>query len=281
MIKYPTLFLLLCCLTTYSQTNVKTPKKNTLYTLNLTLTPQLYLNGINVENDGIAPEAISTKNTGGYTIGAEIERKSRTGFLLNIGLLYGVRWHNITMGYEDLSFFDKGVAEELKKLETQKTYRGTSSYVKIRLMAGYIIPLKIAHGCNLEVKAGVSIRTYMTDLTADYYRGIQFERNDTIYISSIGSGYAHFGSRDRFQSWWKTAEGYIGFRKELDTKYLKHISVGLEFTKAIFFNGPSNNFDAYMDSYSLNTGASPISTDEYISRDFSIGLRLSVGLWHK
>jgi hypothetical protein len=278
---YTTTLLLLCCLVAYSQPKIAIPKKSQ-YSVSLTLTPQLFLTGMDVENDGIIPETISTKNTCGYTVGAEIERKSKTGFLLNLGMQYGVKWHSITMGYQSLSFFDPSIADALDKLGPQiEYYSGTSSYLKLRLMAGYVIPSKILNGCNIEVKAGISIRTYLTEYTGEYYRGLQFIKNDTIFISEVGNGYAHFGDNNLFQSWGKTAEGYIGLRKELNTQYLKNISIGLEFTRNIFFKGQSDARDVYVNSYYIYGGSRPISSDRYSAKDFSIGLRLSAGLWHK
>jgi hypothetical protein len=265
---YITALLLLHCLMVFCQPIIKTSKKSQ-YSVNLTCTPQLLLNHANVENDGIIPETISTKNTGGYTVGAEIERKSKTGFLLNIGLQYGMRHHSITMGYQSLSFFEPSIADELDKLGPQiEQYSGNSYYWKLRLMAGYVIPRKILHGCNIEIKAGFSVRTYENNVTGEYYRGIQLQRNDTIFLSEIGNGYASFGGSDPFQSWWKTAEGYIGIRKELNTKYLKNVSIGLEFTRAIFFNNQSDQYDVYVTSYTLYGGSYPVSNDKYIQRIF-------------
>jgi hypothetical protein len=276
------LLLVLSVLTVHSQIHITAPLKLSQCRLNFTFTPQLYLNGINVESDGIKPEGITTRNTGGYTAGVEFERKSKTGFLLNFGMQYAIKHHSLSMGYDSLGFFDRGVAQILDKLGPQiEHYSVNSSYLKFRFMVGYAIPYKVLRGCHLEVKAGFSIGRSLTGFYGEYYRGVQFERNDTIYKAEIAYGNFGFGGSGKSMSWSKTAECSIALKKELNTKYLKDISIGLEFTRAIFFAKQSTQDDGYFDARTLYVGNPIISTDKYISKDFSIGLRLCAGLWCK
>jgi hypothetical protein len=275
----PYLILLLSFyhLTTNAQTR---DIKKSHYTLNVTCTPQLFLNSCNVENDGKIPEAISTINTGGYTLGAEIERKNMHGLLLSFGLQYGRQHHNITMGYENLSFFDPSIATKLNTLGSFiEVHSATTSYINMSIVAGYVIPYKVLNGCNIEFKAGLSARFYLRGYNKPSYIGIQVLKNDTIFLSDVSNQNINLG--DNFNgepSWQKGMEFYLGLCKNMHYRFLKNISIGFELTRAIS-SGASGW--AEVQSYSLYSGSKPISTDYYQSKDFSIGLKFSAGLWCK
>lgn len=274
-----------CCFATYGQNGKNLKRKKSQYSVNLTFTPQLFLNSADIESDDIAPEAISTQNTGGYTIGTEIERRGKNGFILNAGFQYGVRHYSLDMGYENISFFLPEAAEQLNTLGPQiEHYSGSASYFKFRLMAGYVIPFKVMHNCHIEVKAGLSVRLWQTIFEGSYYRGITLVKNDSIFQSVIGDGSFRFGSTPSAQSFTYSAEWYIGLCKSVNTRFCKNINVGIEMTRAINFDKTYGNTGyANMDTYRLydKYPTNPYSQDRLIAKDFSIGLKLSVGLWHK
>jgi len=276
------LLLSFCWIDGYGQVEAITNS----YSFNLTFTPQLYLNGVDIENDKVTPDGFSAKNTGGFTAGFEIERKSKKGFVLNLGLLYSMRHYSLAMGYKNLDFFLPGAAEQLNTLGPQiEYYRGSIPYFKVRFMAGHVLPFRVLNGCNIEIKGGISSRIYIKRKAAkaEYYRGIVLIKNDTTYDSVIGEGNFNFGATTSSQSYAIAFEWYIGLCRNLNTQFLKNINIGIEMTRALTINGRSTIGEGELRSYTLydQDYSKPYSYDRYRAKDFSIGLRLSAGLWHK
>lgn len=275
------LFGLLLFFSFAANAQVESPiKKKASYTVNITATPQLFLNACNVKNDGIYPETISARNTGGYTLGLEIERKSRHGLILNAALQYGKQYHNVTMGYQDISFFDPSNADELKGLGPIITnFKASTAYVNFRMMIGYVLPFEILNGCKLETKVGGSSRIYIRGFQGGDDIIMNFVKNDTLFLGAwVSRQSIRLGNDYPPYSYSQTFEGYIGLCKNLNHKWLKNVSFGLEFTRSITAGQQSGNASAYVFSYTMYK-KEPISSDRYDGKDLSI--RMAVGLWHK
>jgi hypothetical protein len=269
---------------TVVKAQVNIDKKVSPYTFNLTFTPQLFFNGGNVENDGKLPETISTRNTGGYTLGAELERKGKHGLILNAAIQYGKQSHDITMGYQSLSFFDPSVADQLTALgPVIKDYKASSAYINFRFMVGYEAPFTILNGCKIDIKAGVSTRFYVKGYSISPTLQIQLLKNDTLFVSDASEQNIRLGSTSTSPlSWNQDAEFYIGLCKNINGKFIKNFNVGIEVTRGLMINGESGSGSAYVESINLYKQTTDfVSVDKYEAKDFSIGLRLAIGLWHK
>jgi hypothetical protein len=189
------------------------------------------------------------------------------------------------MGYENLGFFLPEAAGQLNALGSQiEHHSGNTPYFKFRLMAGYVLPFEVLHNCHIEVKAGLSVKHCRKRLQGEYFRGIALLKNDTVYQAVVGEGSFWFGSKSSEEVRTFSAEWYIGLSKSLNTRFIKNINVGIEMTRALNFDKTYGNAGyANMDTYRLydKYPSQPYSQDRYIAKDFSIGLKLSVGLWHK
>lgn len=279
MKRYLTLLLMLSCTTAYCQPKTATTKQSQ-YSVNLTFTPQLFINGPNVANDGVGSETIYTKNTGGYRVGLELERKSRrNGFVMDIGLTYSRQHQYIKVYFDDP---DSRIANALKfKGLNTLDFSTTSSYSDFHFTAGYVFPIKKTKGWNAVVKAGVSVRVYWNNKATNPYIDIGIQKNDTQVLGIRGINVSLGGG-----SWTSVPEMEcnIGLMKNTTYKYLKNISFGIEVGRAIAFaDDRSPTARAEIQSYySYNNGnKSTFSVDNYFAKDLAIGLKLSAGLWHK
>lgn len=266
-----------------AQVDVRPEKKANPYTLNITFTPQLFLNQPNIKNDGVTPEAINTKNTGGIRMGFEIERKSRrNGFVMNLGLTYSIQHQYIGVYFDDP---EGRVANALKKywLDNPIDFSSTSSYMDLHFTAGYIFPIRKLGGWNAVTKAGISMRKYLGVYYIIPYADIDIyvPTSQDVNLGIKGIDMNMGGGGGSYQ--WEM-ECYAGLRKEMNYKFLKNISFGIEAGRAVFIaNGGSPTARATVKSYySYNNGEKPIlSVDRYLSKDIAIGLKLSAGFWYK
>lgn len=249
--------------------------------INISYTPQRYFNKSGVFNDGNYPDVISARNTVGYIAGLEYERITKGGIIMNVGLVYGRQSHDVDVTYKSLDFFDDMNQEQLRQIHDEKNYSGNVGYVGMKFMAGYrwIIPGSFLKGWALEGKAGFSFHISTTQSNGNILWRIYYERNDTLYITQFGSDAASFGKKSTFfgdMAWSHNADLYLGLNKPVHWGFVKNISFGISATYGI---GGKYKGIGYVGSVTYNLRQKAISEDEYRSQDFSIGLRLAVGLW--
>jgi hypothetical protein len=273
------LFISFCFILSTSLCAAQTREHKAENRINLTYTPQWYLNQSGVHNDGNYPDIISARNTTGYVAGLEYERVTKGGIIMNIGVLYGRQSHDVDVTYKSLEFFDDMNQEQLKQIHNEKNYSANVGYVGMKFMAGYrwTIPNTFLKGWALEGKAGFSFRISTTESYENILWRIYYKRNDTLYITQFGQDDASFGKKSTLGSmaWSHNADLYLGLNKPVHWGFVKNISAGIAITHAV---GKYKGIGS-VQSLTYNLRQKVISEDEYRSQDFSIGLRVVVGLW--
>jgi hypothetical protein len=274
------LFILFCLSLSASLCTAQTHKHKAENRINLTYTPQWYLNQGGVFNDGNYPDIISAKNTMGYVAGLEYERVTKGGIIMNVGFLYGRQSHDVEVMYKSLEFFDDMNQEQLKQTHNEMNYSANVGYIGMKFMAGYrwIIPATFLKGWALEGKAGFSFRISTTQSNDNILWRINYQRNDTLYLTQFGQDVVSFGKKSRLGSmaWSHNADLYLGLNKSIHWGFVKNISFGITATYGIGgkYKGIGN-----VESLTYNLRQKVISRDEYRNQNFSLGLRFAVGLW--
>jgi|GEM_PF-1361073 len=261
---------------TFSQSTHITIEPTALNKINIFFSPQLYFNTSNVINDGSSPDVISAKNTLGMQLGAEYERLGRNNILWSAGLLFGTHTHQVDIRYRDLLFLDPNTPS-LGDSHSWN-YTTTLNYFAPRIMVGYRVELNPKNASALDVKLGLSSRLYLSGLYK--FEGItaSYISNDTLYsnvsvvdnVVSLGNTKGQ-GTGTLIGA--PNIDAYVGIAKSRKTWFLKDLSIGLHITHALIKKSPSDEIL----NRTWNRGK-VISVDRYISRDFSIGIKLAVGI---
>jgi hypothetical protein len=243
-------------------------------------TPQWYFNQGGVYNDGRYPDVISARNTGGYVAGLEYERVTKGGIMMNIGLQYGRQRHDVDVTYKSLDFFDILNQEQLSQMRNGNNYSANVGYVGMKFMLGYrwVLPSTFLKNWGLEAKAGFSFRVSTTQSGETIVWRIGYESNDTLYLTDFGDDVMSFGKKSTLGSmaWSHNADLYLGLNKPVHWGFIKNISLGVFATYGI---GGKYKGIGSVKSSTFTLRRELISQDEYRSQDFSIGLRLAMGLW--
>lgn len=247
-------------------------------------TPQWYLNKGGVHNDGIEPDVISSKNTAGYLVSIGYERVTRYGLIINAGLHYGRQSHDVDVSYQSFSFFDSINHEYLDTLRYKSNYSGNVGYLGFNFMLGYQWQMLgiMDKRWKMEAKLGFSSRILITDSYTDKATALVYPRSDTMtYILPFTDATALFGNTPTSDSrtYYFNADLYLGLKKEFEKGILKNISLGIWATHSGWYG--RRGATGFVSVRTQNFARQYISFDEYRSQDFSLGLRMAVGLWYK
>jgi hypothetical protein len=215
-----------------------------------------------------------------YAVGIEYERVTRHHFIFDIGLEYGITRHKVNV-VQDFSDFDTA-ASNLSDYSFDRKLDLKFHYLSPRLLIGYQYP--ITHDWSLVGKVGLSVSLFLDGYNGpsqpyviDYTRDNGTAVNATFMSEtiSIGDSKNHGGSRF-FSFPLHTYECYIGVEHSVKRRWIKKLAIGLEGTRAIRWNDPPGIIQI---SSLGNVYNSQDNIDSYRDRNFSLGLRLSLGLW--
>lgn len=260
--------------------DIKKAKTLPINRVHISYTPQLYLNQSGLENDGIDPDIISTRNTFGDVYSLEYERITAKNIIMNVGLMFGRQKHDVTVKYNDgIAFYNDIDKDALSQITDPANYGATTSYVGIKLMGGYQFknPISRLKGWDVESKVGLSLRIATSSKFTNITRRIIYERNDTLYIGYYGEDDAFFGGKSRLGNLIKsyTADLYLGVSKNINWSFVKNVSFGISASHGLGRHGGVS----FVNASSYNSNQALVSNDHYYAKDFSIGARLAVGLW--
>lgn len=279
------ILLFLLCQQTFAQENSTKKTATGTNRVNLSITPQLYLNRAGLNNDGNAPEVLSTKNTWGHNFGIDYQRTTRYGLILNAGLYYGYQQYNVNIKYNGFGFFDPRATEQLESLRVDTTFTSDFTYGSLKLMIGYKWQLPLSKTTKkwfLELKAGLSVRLNSGKyMKKSGYWSLIYDLNDSLAVFALNvANYSVSSEVGRGPVWgpnWsQTLNFHLGLCKEVDLAFIKDCSVAIEATYRLLGGSIGE-----AQSRTWNINRKLISQDSYESKDFSIGLRLAFGLWYR
>lgn len=268
--------------------------------IEFSFTPQYYFNKLNVHNDGVLPGLISAKNTAGFNLSIDYHRITPYGLVYGAGASFGQIGHDVTVNYKDFSFFypkkdNPVVTDSLKSWHADEHVVERLNYLSLHPSVGYRfkLPGSFMNGWDVQADLSCDFVFYLNGLHGGDDIDAVYTRNGTTIITPLmGYGY-EFGTPhntifNHFYSQYFIAYGLnLSLHKEINRGILSDISAGIKVT----YSGNGNfhdktrgagfvGADAYdINSFSPNISHGSISHNEYRARDFSVGLKLGVGLW--
>lgn len=288
-----------------SNSEIKSRKgKNEIH---LSFTPQYYLNKLSVHNDGVIPNPISTKNMPGFNLSMDYNRVTRYGLVYGAGISFGQIGHDVTIHFKDLSFFYPDddhpyLKEELAKESTYYHHRENLNFLSIHPTIGYRfkMPERFMKGWNLQINLTYVFLRYLNGSNHLLSLKMDFpnKAGDTMFVGApFLSYYTQFGKTPWMSFWGEEFHGMyeadITFSKEMNCHWISNINIGFKVTYAgegrnspdgsYYHSQTSGSGFAYAKSYTdksvYEINPQPASNNEYRARDFSIGIKLGVGLW--
>jgi hypothetical protein len=252
--------------------------------------PQYFFNTLNLKHDYHPANVIQPINTVGYSAGLDFERVTRHGLVFNAGVRYGIHKHNFNV-IRDYSNFDPEATIALKGRVSTGNVAFTLPFVSPHIMTGYRRALN--SDWAITVKGGFSLQYYFGEYQGDpNIYDLRYTTDDqTQERNTTGTKYLfHFSQKTPtlykstqiegtfFNRYLFSYQVYLGTEKQLNKKWIKNVSAGLEFSRLVFGVFPADYTNGwYVTSYTTYMGRP--GTDWYIDRNVSVGLRFSVGLW--
>jgi hypothetical protein len=248
---------------------------------------QLYLNKFNIDNPSNSANPFHTKNTFGYFADLLYERVTRYGLIIDAGLRFGMRKHNITIR-QDLSNFDSQATNNLKGKVYTTNIDPELYYLDPCVMLGYRKMLKNHYA--ISAKIGVYETKYINgyedveNTSVGYYS----DNHSTYNMANFLTYTALFGETInrklynnnytsnslRSYDYYNLFEFYIGIERQFPKGLVKNLSVGME------VNGGYPEFFSSVQIKSIPT-ISTVNENyfNYRDRSIAVGLVFSAALW--
>lgn len=274
-------FVILLSINSNAQVLKSQKKGHGEHAINISFTPQWNINRLDdIENSGVdfGQQVLYPKNTIGYNLGLEYQHITRYGLVVSLGVQFGAQRHDIGVKY-NLGYVNETLPE-LKTVMIDTQYGATVKNMALRVMAGYRwkSPFGMPSGWDILTKGGLSLRHYRNYSFNSYSWMVQYEKNDTLFLTEAADDSHSFGSSQPFGSGFNYAfDFYGGLSRELNCGFLRTISIGIEGTYMI--HGGSGYVRETLQKRDVNTGM-VITYGSYIysPKDFALGVRFTVGL---
>lgn len=270
---------------------IKTDKSDSYW--EVAITPQYFFNKFNIPKKYFGPTIINTKNKAGVSFDIGYQKVFRKGFVLGGGLAYNIIGHEWTHDFGDWSFYNapQRYPELIYILDTMQnrfTVKHSAHIISIYPTFGYRFALK--KSASLQVDLGIGYTFYVLN---GKYKGdekwVHFENEtrDTSFYQHIYGYDAIIGATSPNSN---KALGITRLRSHLNVSYyipykkgyIQNLSLGLKVTFAGLIhegNGGSAfgetrlfRFSEFQSDYSYSY------KNTYDPKDFSIGIKLGVGL---
>ncbi len=278
------LFFLLIWVQIVKGQSVITAKKHGKSIINVSLYNGATFNSMNVHNDNVYPSAITVPSSiySSLKVAIDFQRTTKSGFIYGGGLELGSMKQNFNYGYKSLDFVD--TFNSLKDLSSKTEYRNHSPYIGLRLFVGYSMPVYLfkLKSTTLECKFQVGKQIVFRGAYLNKDLTVAYTSNDTIFVIPKNMNlFGYWGSGGGSLSGPFFTEINIGFRKEISQSFFNNIYVG--FYGSLNFKIPeketNGNYDINVTSgHYLNQQLQYFDHDRFTNRDFTLGLKVGLGL---
>ena len=239
-----------------------------------------YLNKLNLDQNGIAPDPISTTNSFAPTMGIAYERTTRYNLILHAGLDYGVQNHDILLSYE-FSDFDPDAKSQLNGFRYQRQITASSRYIALQLMVGY--KYRLSPQWALTGRVGVSqysFRGGYSQPSRNSYLWYNTDDSSQMRAISFTGETANLGSVEAKNKWYQfrnpinNFEFYLGVEHRLHHQYIRSIVAGTQL---------SGNWSTFTGQFMqigsvAHWGDNTSNFDWYHNRNISVALRLGINI---
>jgi hypothetical protein len=270
------LALLTVCSAAYAQTKKGTNR------LTISFVQKCYLNKLNVDKGGEAPDPIITRNTWAPAVGLEYERTTSYGLIYAIGVDYGVQPHDITLHY-DFTDYDPAAKKNLAGYTFESEVKVKTRYFAPRIMVGY--SYRILNNLSLIGKVGLDWGYYLDEYSAhDQATNITYATDDSteLRLSNVANSTVHLGDNSdksgsgrRFSNKISSLDLYLGVSKDMHLKYLHSLAIGVSATRCMI----KEPGQFAIEGHKSHWGDITTEYDYYWNRNISLGIRVTTGLW--
>lgn len=257
--------------------------------LEVAVNPRLYFNRLNLFHDDYSPDPLSTSwaNMDMHFSALTFRKTTPYGLMYGFGIDLGTRTHNLRVKYDDLSHFSDFPI--LKEISYDTSIRIVGYTYNARMFIGY---KRYVKHLLVGVELGLSKQFFFNGWTEEFDL-----RNDAFNQSVISRrSFAHmdvyFGNGgDRFNGplMWDAFLGVYG----VEHKWLPHnCNIGL--TSTLLFGYPLrpykehgrqsgivtvHNFYKNASNHRKEPSENPVLGDAYLPVDFSLGIKVGIGLY--
>lgn len=239
-----------------------------------------------VKYDNIRSNEILPRNTGGYNFALQYERTTKLGIVLSFGLQKGERNFDIIIR-RDFSDFDPQAVSALKGVIFQDRKYASLSYFGPVYAIGYRLPFKKKWVACVKLSRS----------SKNFINGMQTQTFDAIdYVTDNGSARSpqaaytetrlgrtiKFNLKDALFTTPFSAvsyDMYLGIERNMNLKYLKYISLGVEGGTSTINMNKIKPTDCYVLVYSLEKWDGRGSADGFMDRNRWLGIRIGASLW--
>jgi len=217
---------------------------------------------------------LKANNTNGYNFGLQFERRTRSNLLLSADVQYGRRKYDVQIA-QNMTGYDPVAVIDLSNLYYRESITASVNYLSFRIMGGRYFAVNNKWG--IAAKAGISVRGFLSGdhrVTGGFI-DYQLDNGITSATSQVSVIKRQFGLGGTSNTL-APVEIYIGLQRTFDSSVVKNISFGIEANRNVF---KGQNPELVVHSTTEIYGPPIGSKDEFTDRNFSLGIRLSVGLW--
>jgi len=240
-------------------------------------------NTLNVKNAGY-PNPLSVPDNLTYSkrIAIDYKRVTSHRLILGIGLELGKQEQNFDLNYPTFDYVD--IYPDLRELSDSAKFRHTTGYFGLRLTIGYSFPILRASKNEYALQATFTLGKSFFSKGGEVSRqliGDLFIR-DTIFVN-IYKMYSLFGLYgDEGMSWGGRlyTEYNVGIARKTNSKIIGDIYAGVYafcFASAYSKAAAANNVEVVNGHY-YDGKFKYLDMDYYTNIDFTLGLKLSIGL---
>jgi len=240
-------------------------------------------NKMNVANNDVYPNPIHAPTTFTFDskIALDFQRTTRYGLIYGFGVEIGKERQNFDLVYPSFDFLDTFSA--LSNFSFRKSFRNQSNYIGARVTIGYLYPIKTSSGklFDLDVKLIVTKRFMKGGGDVSYGSIAGFLSNNTFYgWYNIADLHGLWGNRGVPNGGLLFTELNLGIRKNMP-RLRRDIYLGIYGScseKFYFKAGEARSDINVTNGHYLNGQLQYYDTDYYMGRDFTLGLKLGIGL---
>jgi len=244
----------------------------------------LTINNMNVINNNIYPDPfrVPAAFTFNPKVALDFQRTTKYRMIWGFGIEYGKQRQDFDLVYPSFDFVD--ATQGLRNSSASFSYRNKANYLGARFTIGYLFPIKDKSRKLFDIETKLTaIKTFVFDGGEVYSRLVaNYISGDTIYLREydVMRFYGLWGDRGLPMGGFLFMELNIGIRKYLNwlrnDVYMGIYSSG----SSLFFSkiGDTNSDIYARNGHYLNGQFQYYDTDYFAGKDFTVGLKLGIGL---
>jgi hypothetical protein len=214
------------------------------------------------------PKYLSVKNSLGYQLEFQYEYRSKTNYLLSLGLQTGVQNREHEYDFQFLHYRD---GYDFTSFRNQYVERETARYVGLSAMVGYnYVPFK-KNKLAIQFKTGLTYLRFFNEDLESKMHNIIYQIKDTLFQSPFAFTEVLERSTAMYYQF------YLGLSSPSGLRFIKEYKAGIGFTHAWGGFKRNNDYVAGAHSIFYNSNGEIMSSAVYFNRYRNIVFTVGVG----